>query len=319
LRQPGRALVVFLDLPLLGDAQNPNAPLVAAYVDPWPGQVLVLRSATDANFLIDTALTRPAAVGETLWDFWSGPLWRWDRVNTLCIKLYSGTLASADDASVFAGANALAVRNADGGWEIVHFANAELAAPGEWRLTKLLRGQRGSEGAMRGPVAAGARVVVLDGALAQLGLDQAQARLPFAYLWGPSGKPISDPAYQGATLTFEAAGLIPPAPCHLTFAWCSGDLVISWKRRDRAPAAANLLQAETPMSEAAESYDLEIMNGSAVARSFSSISQHSQIYTAAQQAADFPSGLPNPLVVNVYQRSSVVGRGRQKTEALYVR
>jgi len=106
----------------------------------------------------------------------------------------------------------------------------------------------------------------------------------------------------------------------VTFSWQSnGDLVISWKRRDRAPAAANLLQAETPMSESAQSYDLEIMNGSTVARSFSSIPQHSQIYTVAQQAADFPSGLPNPLVVNVYQRSSVVGRGRQKTESLYVR
>jgi hypothetical protein len=53
-------------------------------------------------------------------------------------------------------------------------------------------------------------------------------------------------------------------------------------------------------------------------RTFSSIPQHSQIYTAAQQAADF-SSLPNPLVVNLYQRSSVVGRGRQKTESLYVR
>jgi hypothetical protein len=210
----------------------------------------------------------------------------------------------------------LAVQNADGDWEIVQFANAELTAPNEWRLTKLLRGQRGSETAMRHPVAAGARVVVLNEALAQLDLDQAEARLPFAYLWGPSGKPISDPAYQGATLTFDAVGLIPLAPCHVSFAWSGNDLVISWKRRDRAPA--NLLQAETPMSEASESYDLEIVSGGAVVRTFSSIPQHSQIYTAAQQAADF-SSLPNPLVVNLYQRSSVVGRGRQKTESLYVR
>ena len=316
LRQSGRALVAFLDVPLLSDAQNPNAPLVAAYADPWPGAVQILKSPTGSNYALDISLTRPATLGATTQDFYSGPLWRWDCVNTLCVRLQGGALASADDASVFAGANALAVQNADGEWEIVQFAAAELTAPNEWRLTKLLRGQRGSEGAMRHPVAAGARVVVLNEALAQLGLDQAEARLPFAYLWGPNGKPISDPAYQGATLTFAAAGLIPPAPCHVSFAWSSADLIISWKRRDRAPA--NLLQAETPMSESVLSFDLEIMSGAAVVRSFLSIPQHSQIYTAAQQAADF-SSLPNPLVVNLYQRSSVIGRGRQKTESLYVR
>jgi hypothetical protein len=319
LRQPGRARVVFLDLPLLTDGQNPNAPLVAAYADPWPGAVQILKSPAGTGYALDTSLTRPATLGATTVDFYSGPLWRWDLINALCVKLQNGTLASSDDASVFAGANVLAIENADGDWEIIQFASAELTAPNEWRLTKLLRGRRGSEGAMRGPVAAGARVVMLNEALTQLGLGQAEARLPFAYLWGPQGKPISDPSFQGATLAFAAAGLIPPAPCHVTFAWSGSDLVLSWKRRDRAPAAANLLRAETPMSEAAEAYDLEIANGSTVVRTFSSISQHSQTYTAAQQAADFPSGLPNPITVTIYQLSAVVGRGRGKTESLYVR
>ena len=82
-------------------------------------------------------------------------------------RFISGSLASADDISVFAGANALAVQNADGDWEIVQFANATLTAPGQWTLTRLLRGRRGSEGAMRSPVAAGARVVVLNDSLSQ--------------------------------------------------------------------------------------------------------------------------------------------------------
>ena len=84
------------------------------------------------------------------------------------------------------------------------------------------------------------------------------------------------------------------------------------------PAATQLLQAETPRSDP-DSYDLEILAGGAVIRTFSAIPQHSQTYTVAQQAADFPSGLPNPLTVRVYQRSSVLGRGRPKTESLYVR
>ncbi|HEY0265714.1 MAG TPA: hypothetical protein VGC16_03120, partial [Rhizomicrobium sp.] len=56
-----------------------------------------------------------------------------------------------------------------------------------------------------------------------------------------------------------------------------------------------------------------------VVRTFSGVPQHSQVYSAAQQAADFPAGLPNPLIVNVYQLSAAVGRGRQTQEALYVR
>ena len=70
------------------------------------------------------------------------------------------------------------------------------------------------------------------------------------------------------------------------------------------------------MSEACETYDLEIMSGSSVVRTFSNIPQPSQALQAAQQAADFSAGLPNPLAVNVYQSSSVVGRGRRKTRNL---
>lgn len=121
-------------------------------------------------------------------------------------------------------------------------------------------------------------------------------------------------------MQFEAAALIPLAPCHVGFYWnASGDLVIGWRRRDRDPAASSLAPVVTPMSEAREAYDLEILSGAGVMRTFSGVAGHSQIYTAAQQVADFPSGLPNPLIVNVYQLSSVVGRGRQKKETLYVR
>ena len=87
VRQTGRALAVFLDLPLLTDSQNPNAPLVAAYADPWPGAVQILKSPTDSKYALDTSVTQPASLGATIADFYSGPLWRWDLVNTLCVTL----------------------------------------------------------------------------------------------------------------------------------------------------------------------------------------------------------------------------------------
>lgn len=311
VRQPGRALLAFLDLPLLSDSQNPDAPLVAAYADPWPGAVDIYKDGALA-----AQLATAAVLGETTQALWSGPLERWDRINTLTIELYSGTLSSVDDAAVFAGANALALQNPDGDWEILQFANAALIAPNTWRLTRLLRGMRGSE--MADLVPAGARVVVLNGALGQPALSPSEALLPHTYIYGPAGKPLADPSFQSVTPAPAVAGRRPLAPCHLRHAWNGGDLLLSWKRRDRAPAAARLDLAETPLSDPL-SFDLEILSDDAVIRSASSLPQTSFVYTAAMQAADFPSGLPAPLVVRLYQRSSVLGRGRPKTENLYVR
>ena len=95
-----------------------------------------------------------------------GPAARWDKGNQLWVTLYNGALSSVPDIDVFAGANTLAILNADGEWEIVQFRDAELVGPGQWKLTTLLRGQAGTESAMRNPVAAGARIVVLDRARA---------------------------------------------------------------------------------------------------------------------------------------------------------
>lgn len=313
LRRPGRALVEFLDVPLLSEAQNANAPLVAAFADPWPGEVAIIK-----DNALNTRLSAAAILGETTEALWSGPVNRWDRVNTLTVTLYCGALASADEAAVFAGANALALRNPDNEWEIVQFAEAALIAPGTFRLSKLVRGRYGTEQAMRAPLPAGARVVLLDKSLGQLALPQSEARLAHTYTYGPASAPPGDPAWQNITTAFTAAALRPLAPCHVQFAWqANGDLALSWIRRDRSPAA-NLGRAETPLSDP-DAYDLEILSGGCVIRSVPSLPQASFLYTAAMQAADFPSGLPDPLTVRLYQRSSVLGRGRPKTESLYVR
>jgi hypothetical protein len=318
LAQPGRPLLFFLDLPWILDGQRISAPFVAAYADPWPGDVAVLRSLTESNFALDATITQPCRFGVTTTDFWPGPLWRWDQVNSLSVRLVTGHLASLDDAQVLGGANALAVQNADGGWEVLQFANAELVAPNTYRLTRLLRGQAGSEGAMRAPVAAGARVMVLDRALRQLSLNPSQARQLFQYRWGPVSRPIADVSWQGAALQFSGAALLPFSPFHVRHAWQGSDLVISWLRRDRDPQAQGWDRMAAPLSEASELYDLEIWNGGVMVRGFSALTQPSQLYSAAQQAADFPSGLPNPLEVHVWQLSAALGRGHVKTELLYV-
>ncbi len=240
-------------------------------------------------------------------------------MNTLDVKLYNGVLASLDDLSVLGGGNALALENDDGEWEVLQFANAALTAPGTWTLSRFLRGQAGTEGAMRDPAPAGARVVIFNAALKQLSLPQDQYALSLHYLWGPQGKPISDPAWQGGELEFQGIGYRPFAPCQLQAVFgTSGDLQLTWIRRDRSPGSDSWEQTEIPMSEASESYDVEILDAAgAVKRSFAALASPAATYAAAERTADFPGGLPSPFRFTVYQRSAVFGRGPGKTARFF--
>ncbi len=311
----GRPLVVFLDLPLLTGNEIPYEPYAAAYASPWPGAVLLLKSATTSDYALDTALTKAAVIGQTLADFYSGPLWRWDRVNALEVKLASGALSSRDELAVFGGANALALQNADGAWEVLQFATATLTAPDTWTLSNLLRGQAGTESAMRDPVAAGARVVVLDGAPKQLSLAPSQFALPFHWLYGPQGRPISDSSYQAAALQFQGIGLRPYSPAQVAARKAGGDIVFAWLRRTRV-GGDSWDQTEVPLGEDSEAYELDIYNGAAVVRTLSATSP-TTTYAAAAIAADFPGGLPGPLTIAVYQLSTAFGRGAGKRAAFY--
>jgi hypothetical protein len=313
--QPGRALVVFLDLPLLSSDATPWAPWAAATADPWPGSVAILRSATDSNFTPGTRLTSRATLGRTTADFYPGPLWRWDTVNALRLRLGAGTLSSRDDLTVLGGANALAIENADGAWEIVQFATATLTAPGEWTLTRLLRGQQGSEGAMRAPAAAGARVVLLDSTLRQLDLEQNEATLPFHYAWGPPGKALADPSWQTAERQFAAIGLRPLSPVHLAATWQGSDLLLAWTRRTRVGGDA-WDQSDVPLAEESERYEIDILGASGLVVRTLTTTAPTATYTAAQIAADFPSGLPSPFHFAVAQLSAAFGPGTAAAAAV---
>ncbi|GAA0548044.1 hypothetical protein FHS83_000944 [Rhizomicrobium palustre] len=313
LVRPGRVLVVFLDLPLLSETQDAASPFIAGFADPWPGRVVVYKDGVEA-----ATLTAPATLGQTLYDFWPGPLNRFDLVNSLTVSLINGAFLSVSDTDLFAGANRLAVQNPSGAWEVLQFASAELIAPSTWRLTRFIRGVQGSEQAMASPVPAGARVVLLDDALTQIQLGTGEALLAHNYTYGPEGLPLADPAFQTQPQSFSAKGLIPPAPCHVDFQWSGSDLIFTWRRRDRSFSASSILLSETPQSDPAL-FDLDILSGDTVVRSYRAIAGESQRYSVADQEADFPSGLPNPLTLRVAQRSTVLGRGNMKTETLYVR
>jgi hypothetical protein len=205
-----------VDLILIDGPQLPGEAAgvrVAAWADPWPGEVQVL-AGLDAGAMTErAALTRPAVTGFLTAPVAAGPVGRWDRANVLLVQT-TGSFASLPQAQILTGGNALVMETADG-WELLQFEQAELTGPEQWALSGLLRGQRGSVSAA---AEAGARVLLLDGSdtLAAVSPGEIGAVLN----WQAAG---DDPV----PMAFADEGGRPWPVCHLRDS--GGQLV--WVRR----------------------------------------------------------------------------------------
>ncbi|ATQ56665.1 baseplate multidomain protein megatron [Paracoccus yeei] len=310
----GTPEVVMLDLPQISEDQPAHRPLIAAHASPWPGEIAVFRSASTDGFALLTTFGSRARIGTLAFDFFPGPTSRFDLGNALVVDLLSGTLESVTDVALFGGVNALAVEAAAGVWEIIQAGAAELIAPGRYRLTRLLRGQRGTEYAMGTPAPAGARVVVLDTALSSLPIAEADLGLPWNWRIGPAARAVSDASYAALGFAPSGRGLVPFAPVHAEQPWRTarntGDLTIRWTRRSRALVADAWEQVEVPLAEDLESYDVQILDGAAIKRTLTS-STTSVLYAAAQQTTDWgaPLGPGQTLAIRIFQLSNRLGRG----------
>jgi len=317
----GAPVALILDLPQLREELGAHQPLAAAHAAPWPGEMAVFRSPAEDGFTLLTSLTARARIGTLVDDLPAGPTSRLDPGSALTVDLRAGTLESVTDLALFGGANALAVESAPGVWEVLQAGSAELVAPGRYRLTRLLRGQRGTEAAMGNPTQAGARVVVLDESLTPLPIAEADLGIPWNWRIGPASRPVTDETYSAQSFTPQGTGLRPFAVGHVTQPWLTGrvpgDLEIGWVRRSRALAADSWATAEVPLGEESEAYLLEILDGPAVRRSLR-VSAPQAIYSAADQIADW-GGLLGPgdtLTVRIAQLSALYGPGAAHTVTL---
>jgi len=323
----GAPLAVLLDLPQLAEDQPAYRPFAAAYASPWPGEMAVFSSPSLDGFALLTTAKGRARVGTLVSDFGAGPTSRFDLGNALVVDLASGatgatgTLASVTDLTLFGGANALAVETAPGIWEIVQGGSAELIAPGRYSLTRLLRGQRGTEAAMGNPALAGARVVLLDTSLASLPIAEADIGIPWNWRIGPAARAVSDASYTALAFTPAGIGLRPfsvtPPEQPWLHARSPGDLILRWTRRDRALVSDSWEAVEVPMSEASEAYEVDILDGAVVKRTLTATTT-SALYTAAQQTADWgaPLGPGDSLDVRIAQMSARLGRGAVRAATL---
>jgi hypothetical protein len=296
-----------MDLPMISGGVAEDQFRIAVWTTPWKTETLYV-SPEDTGFDLRASIGLPAVVGELLEPLGSGFPGRLNRADTIDIRLSDGELESISMLQFLNGANAAAIRSANGAWELVQFRTAEETAPFVWRLGSLLRGQLGTEDAMAAGAAIGAPFVLLDEAVKPAGLLSSEIGLSLNWRVGPSGEDFSGEAFGAYVETGGLRALTPLSPVHLKAVRKSnGDVGISWIRRSRVDADS-WLASEIPLGEETEAYrvDIATSNG-ALVRSLTAPSS-SLVYTAASLTEDFPAP-PDSIHITVRQISAAVGPG----------
>jgi hypothetical protein len=288
----GPTTIFLLDLPL-GEGVGNKALLFAAAAgieEGWRRALLTISYDEGGSWQAAGTTAAPAVIGTTVDALAPAGAALFDHRFSLEVELANAGmwLEGRGDDALAGGANAALAGN-----EIIQFGTAEPLGANRFRLSRLLRGRRGTEWAA-GIHAAGERFILLDPASlavieAPPGSIGGEARLLAAG--------IGDlPDAAAASVAIGGASLQPPSPVHLRAAEIAdGGLLIQWVRRSRQgwtwPSGS-----DTPLGEELERYRLEI-TGAGFARIVSADAPL-HLYGAAERAADGASG---PVQISVSQ------------------
>ena len=296
----GEPDALFLDLPVAGGTRAAFAPWLAASANPWPGQLAVYRGSA-LNRTIDAQATK----GTLLDALAAGFLHVFDRSTAVSVKLDNGALSSVTETELLQGANIAAIGDQVLGWEIVQFTSTELVGPDTYRISHILRGQSGSNPEMPALRPAGARFVLLNGAVVQPVMTLADAGLTQTWKIGPAQYDVQRD-YVSLTEQSRMLGLRPFSPCQLRVKSAAAGLAVSWIRRTRIDGDSWDV-VEVPLGEDSEAYALDILSGTTLKRSVT-VSSPAFTYAAADRLADFGAGAA-AITFRVAQLSATYGRG----------
>lgn len=271
---------VFEPPPLPGDEED-DRPLTVAWSEPWREPLMVTRADNTTTRL--GALNSPGVIGRLASPLHAHVSGRWQTVD-LWVRIGGGRLDSRSDQDVLAGANVALVETASG-WEMLQFAQAQLVGEHEYRLSRLLRGQQGTEPEMGEGAEIGARIVFVTGREERLA-DPAWA--PGGLLaWRAWRQSPDEASAVGGVVAHRGATERMWSPAHARASWEGGDLRLDWIRRARRGGDA--WGPGEPPSEFAESYRITVRAEGAWVREWV-VAQPWATYSRADREGDFPDG-----------------------------
>ncbi len=308
---PGATLCYLIDCPILRD-EDDNAgfyAVLAKHLDGWTGATLY-KSADNIAYSSVGSVANTGTWGTcttTLGDFTGGNTV--DEKNTVDVVVGGGTLASITYAQLLDEGNAAII-----GSELIHFRTATLLSAGNYRLSGLLRGRRGTDGYVSTHAAAERFALLAIPGTLRVGNALAETGIPLYYKAVSNGTTIAVTAYQ--TLTNAAKGLLPLSPVHVGGGKQSNDdFIITWVRRTRLDGGWRPL-VDAPLGESSEEYRVYIYDGATLKRILT-VYAETATYTAAQQTTDFGAPVAaGALTIEVCQMSASVGLGTFRAATL---
>jgi hypothetical protein len=298
---------LFMDLPLLTGEEVEHAPHLAVTGTPWPGSVALYSSASDAGYVLNSLIGQSAIIGVTQTPLFRASPARWDNGDGVRVTMFGGSLASATQESVLNGANLAAVGDGTSdNWEVFQFTEANLSSNGTYQLSRLLRGQAGSEALMPDDWPVGSYVVLLNGVPKQFDLASSARDLVRHYRVGTALRELSDNSYVHEIRAFSGIGLRPYAPTHFRSVLdANGDRSFSWVRRTRVDGDG-WGAGDVPLGETYEAYQVRVHDTGGALIRVVDLGLAGWVYTAGMSAAD---GVIGDYSVEVAQISERFGTG----------
>ncbi len=297
---------IFMDLPLLTGDEAPHAPHFAVVASPWVGTSALWSAASDSGYAVTALAERGATFGITQNDLGAERAGLWARGAALRVKLSTGTVSSAVQSDVLAGANtALIGDGTPGNWEVFQFKDALLVGTQTYDLSMRLRGQLGSNGIMPATWPAGSQFVLLTAAVQQLTLPSSTRGVARHYRTGLASLGFADARVVHQELSFAGIGYRPYSVAHLAVAGALGSpIAVSWIRRTRIDGDP-WTETEVPLGEDRERYVVRVRQGTAILRS-EEVTTPQWTYPVPSQTSD---GVVALAVIEVAQISDRFGPG----------
>lgn len=304
----GPMLGLLLDSVMLRDVDTgPGLYLAASgYVPSWPGGSTYKSNDGGATWTaaVNVSADDASTIGYATTVLADADCRVWDKTNRLTLRMIDGTLASATEIAVLNGANA-ALLGDHGRWELLQFKTVAANVDGTYTLSDFLRGRRGTEWAASQHTNADAFILLTASTVQNIDLTSTEIGATRDYRHVTYNRALEEVIAESLTYTGER--LKPLAPVMFNAAvQPSGDVTLTWTRRDRIAKAWNTITA-LPQSEDTEAWEIDVSVAGTVARTIS-VSSAAATYTSSQQIADgFPPGTSATFLI--YQISAVTGRG----------